>query len=134
MKKPVADFTKDSTRLDGLHPSCKECKRTRDNGKYANYRVKSNARHLKYRQNMNEFITSIKLKTGCVSCGENSHPALLEFHHSDPKEKDFNVGAMRKVSDKLRTEILKCICLCANCHRKVHLGLIDGDILPRVVI
>jgi hypothetical protein len=55
----------------------------------------------------------------------------LSAHHIDPTEKDFALGAAAssKVGvDKIRAELAKCICICENCHRKVHAGLIT--ILP----
>ena len=29
------------------------------------------------------------------------------------------------LKENLLKEIKKCVCLCANCHRKVHAGIID---------
>lgn len=62
---------------------------------------------------------------GCRKCGE-ADPACLDAHHLNPKEKDFGVGGTaggKKVSvAKLRQELAKCVCLCRNCHAKVHAG------------
>jgi hypothetical protein len=58
----------------------------------------------------------------CESCGE-SDPCCLDFHHKDPKEKDFALGDAIKTTqsiDRLKKEIAKCNILCANCHRKEH--------------
>jgi hypothetical protein len=56
-----------------------------------------------------------------MHCGFN-HPAALDFHHVDPKEKENNIH--RLVSDgrwaRVYEEIKKCIVLCANCHRLHH--------------
>lgn len=68
------------------------------------------------------FEEEILAKCKCEKCGEN-HPAVLDFHHKDPSEKEGNVGLMvyQKYSKK-RTlaEIAKCQVLCANCHRRHH--------------
>lgn len=57
----------------------------------------------------------------CTKCGF-SHIAALDFHHTDPTQKDGNIH--RFVSNgqftKVREEIKKCIVLCANCHRVHH--------------
>ena len=58
----------------------------------------------------------------CEDCGQN-HPATLEFHHTDPTQKDFNVSRLIAQSTSLRrlkVEMAKCVVLCANCHRIRH--------------
>src|SRR5205085_9755519 len=59
-----------------------------------------------------------KESLGCEVCGE-THPACLEFHHINPKEKRFSVGRLNDyLSVRLmKSEIAKCRLLCANCHR-----------------
>lgn len=72
---------------------------------------------------MGEWLNSLKIK--CVICGE-SEPVCLDFHHINPDEKKFTIGKHRnKSKENLLLEISKCICLCANCHRKLHAGLIN---------
>jgi hypothetical protein len=49
----------------------------------------------------------------------------LEFHHLDPKAKEFAIshdGITRSWS-KIQAELAKCVLLCANCHRETHTGL-----------
>lgn len=57
----------------------------------------------------------------CTVCGFG-HIAALDFHHTDPSQKDGNIH--RLVSNgqfkKVREEIKKCVVLCANCHRIHH--------------
>jgi hypothetical protein len=57
----------------------------------------------------------------CYGCGE-SDPVVLDFHHKDPTVKKFRLGiaAYRKSPEQIIEEILKCIALCANCHRREH--------------
>jgi hypothetical protein len=55
-------------------------------------------------------------------CGE-ADAACLDFHHSNPKEKEFEISnGVRSGYSKNRIleEIAKCDILCANCHRKLH--------------
>jgi hypothetical protein len=64
-----------------------------------------------------------KKKLKCERCPE-SHVACLEFHHKNPKEKEFAISELvnnRGWSIKrIKIEISKCIVLCSNCHRKEH--------------
>jgi len=60
--------------------------------------------------------------SGCAICKENSE-CCLEAHHRDPEKKDFSISKWfnRNVSeDRLKKELAKCICLCSNCHKKIH--------------
>jgi hypothetical protein len=61
---------------------------------------------------------------GCVVCGE-MEAACLDAHHVDPSEKDANVSSLAGQPVLLAEELKKCVCLCANCHRKLHAGLIN---------
>ncbi len=62
-----------------------------------------------------------KKTLACEVCGEN-HPACLDFHHRDPREKKFSVSTRRDrpSMSALLAEIAKCRVLCANCHRREH--------------
>ncbi len=72
------------------------------------------------RQRMDKF-RELKSKLKCNRCEEDD-AACLDFHHSNPNEKEYGVGAMAKdfAWDKVLAEIEKCEILCANCHRKEH--------------
>lgn len=64
------------------------------------------------------------LKIACVLCGEDC-ACCLEFHHRDPNEKDFTVTMhLSSGFAKIKAEIDKCVVLCANCHKKVHAGIV----------
>lgn len=56
---------------------------------------------------------------GCSVCGYNKCISALEFHHSDPSQKDptWRIGWSW---ERLKIEIDKCVLLCANCHREEH--------------
>jgi hypothetical protein len=57
----------------------------------------------------------------CNSCGNVFHPAIYEFHHKNPEEKDRDPSKMLCLSWKrLSSELEKCLLLCANCHRLQH--------------
>jgi hypothetical protein len=68
------------------------------------------------------FISELKAKSCCSRCPEND-PRCLDFHHINPKEKDFTIAEVCKRNwsmENICAEIEKCIILCANCHRKEH--------------
>ena len=45
----------------------------------------------------------------------------LEFHHENPKEKEFKLGSGNTMSWKeYKEEALKCILVCSNCHKEIH--------------
>lgn len=71
----------------------------------------------------------------CAICGYLRCRAALEFHHLDPKEKDFSFGnklANPRSWDVLVNEMRKCVMLCATCHREVHEGMTAlPDVFPR---
>ena len=62
-----------------------------------------------------------KASLKCVQCNFN-HPAALDFHHTDPSQKENLVSKL--VSNgcyaAAMEEVQKCTVLCANCHRIHH--------------
>ena len=76
----------------------------------------------KLRRRRVEWLEDYKRERGCVRCGE-THPACLQFHHRDPKQKLLELSlAIRKYwsMKRILEEIEKCDLLCANCHAKLH--------------
>ena len=62
----------------------------------------------------------------CGICGYNKCTRALEFHHINPKEKEFGFSGYRKNNWMLLVkELKKCVCICSNCHREIHEGLIN---------
>jgi hypothetical protein len=62
--------------------------------------------------------------TPCISCGE-SDPVVIDFHHLDETKKDKGISQMMQSNyslQKIQEELDKCVCLCSNCHRRVHAG------------
>lgn len=68
-----------------------------------------------------EFIA--KLGGKCCICGYCKNWAALDFHHTEPSEKEIKLDltSMGHFSQEtLDKEIEKCQLLCANCHRETH--------------
>ena len=57
----------------------------------------------------------------CRKCGYGKNITALEFHHiEDNKEFSLSSSTHNKSWDKIKSELDKCILLCANCHRDEH--------------
>ena len=66
-------------------------------------------------------IKLIEYKGGsCEKCNYNKSVSALQFHHLDPKEKDFQIGGSSYSFENLKKEVDKCILVCANCHIEIH--------------
>ncbi len=81
------------------------------------------------RDTFTKILLEIKTDVNCLHCGED-HPAVLDFHHPDPTDKEFTISTFafnNTPTDenvrKLKREISKCEVLCSNCHRKEHYRL-----------
>lgn len=82
-------------------------------------------------------VMAVAYKGGkCVCCGYNRYIGALEFHHTDPTQKDFGISASgyTRSWDSIMSELDKCVLVCANCHREIHSGILncpqiyDGDL------
>jgi hypothetical protein len=57
----------------------------------------------------------------CHFCKETYPDCVFEFHHLDHTEKDLQPSHMFHLKkETIEKEIVKCIMLCANCHRIEH--------------
>lgn len=66
----------------------------------------------------------LKCDMGCCVCGLKEG-CCLDFHHL--RDKKIEVGRLinnGRTDKYILEEISKCVVLCANCHRKVHAGII----------
>jgi hypothetical protein len=77
-------------------------------------------------------LKGIELLGGkCEICGYNKCVGALQFHHKDPKEKEFRISGISISWDKIKTELAKCALLCANCHMEIHHS---GNDIPDLLI
>lgn len=67
----------------------------------------------------------------CEGCYQIVAPAVFEFHHRNATEKEFGISktGVPVRWEKIVAELEKCVMLCANCHREVHAGYRDLDML-----
>lgn len=78
-------------------------------------------------------LKAIEYKGGkCSLCGYSRCFDALEFHHLDPLKKDFAISQYghSRSWERVKSELDKCVMVCANCHRELHAQLQ----LPRVTV
>ena len=105
---PTSYFWKQSKAKDGLNTWCKSC---------ITDGMREGARKRKRE--------AIELLGGkCQRCSGVFHPAVYDFHHKDPTEKETSIAILLQSYAvdhyKVQQELEKCILLCSNCHRVVH--------------
>jgi len=118
IEKPLEEFAK---RGDKLQSICKSCHNFYSHNHYLNNKQKYLDKAKRSDKKRKEWFEEYKQSLKCEKCGDNRW-YVLEFHHLDPTEKDFNVSnAITSYGrEKLLSEVKKCMVLCANCHREVH--------------
>jgi hypothetical protein len=62
--------------------------------------------------------------------------SLFEFHHWNAHEKKFGISrdGMSRPWEAIAEELLKCVMLCANCHREIHARVRVLERQSRVVL
>jgi len=74
----------------------------------------------------------------CWRCGYTrgrTGRRLLDFHHVDRGTKSFSLEARHVVNlswDRVLREMMKCVLLCANCHREVECGLVSAEEIAKI--
>ena len=89
--------------------------------RYADRRTYMIAAVRKRRRKVREM--AVQYKGGqCSRCGYKKCVEALEFHHLDSSQKDFGISAKGYTRSwaRVREEIEKCVLVCANCHRELH--------------
>lgn len=80
----------------------------------------------KTRHEIAELVVLFKAD-GCGLCDEKS-PCCLVAHHREPGGKDFNIGdactGKKYSARRVAAELEKCVCVCLNCHAKLHAGIV----------
>lgn len=95
-----------------------------DKRKYSDRRDALKKAVIKRRKKVKEL--AVEYKGGkCHICHYSKCIGALELHHIDPTQKSFGIGAKgyTRSWDKVRSELDKCVLLCANCHREVESGI-----------
>lgn len=122
----VEKFTKNSKHKDGLQSQCTKCKKQYNKDHYEKNKDAYIRRAKLWKRNYTEWYQAYKDTCICSICGEKEK-CCLDFHHHGKEGKDKSVAIIarqRSNKQKLLAEIKKCIVVCANCHRKIHAGII----------
>lgn len=85
--------------------------------------VKANGK--KYRDQIKDVVCEFK-SSGCLLCDE-AEVCCLDAHHA-VGTKEFNIGQAHRNGfspKRVRAELSKCVCVCSNCHRKIHAGILS---------
>ena len=70
-------------------------------------------------------LSSLFYAQGCRICEESTR-CCLDAHHTAPTEKKFSIYQAKNGNvsrAEMIQELEKCVCLCRNCHIKVHNGI-----------
>ena len=87
---------------------------------YLTWAVSESRRKLKFR--------AVEYKGGkCIKCRYVRCIAVLQFHHRDPKKKDFAISGIHMAWARLKIELDKTDLLCANCHIELHAEQSERD-------
>jgi len=94
-----------------------------DTRKYADRREYNIKAVGKRRRKLREMAVNL-LGGKCIVCGYCRDIKALDFHHLDETTKEFGLSdrGMTRSWEKTKKEVLKCVLLCANCHREIHSG------------
>lgn len=129
LQKELYSFHKKADNRDGFSNVCKSCHKEI---MHQHYLVATNSgvadmRRKKYLSITKKIISDFKT-SGCVVCGETT-PVCLDAHHRNPNEKDTyfadGICSAHVGPKRLKLELAKCICVCSNCHRKIHAKIIN---------
>lgn len=111
---------KSKKRLEMGEDKWKEHERERDHKKYLEWKKHHDKTYINNwkRQRKDQLV---KYKGGkCEICGYNKCIGALDFHHKNPKEKEFSMSKNSFSFEKCKKEADKCLLLCRNCHAEEH--------------
>lgn len=100
---------------------CRECQKEYRHQHYLLNQQKYINKAKQYRNDFINWFVGIKKTLKCEKCGDERY-WVLDFHHTDPKNKDLEISKLIHGcnKEKILSEMKKCVVLCANCHRDFH--------------
>ena len=122
-EKELTEFGNNKWNIkDGKSSYCKRCMKEYSKVDFVNKKEQYQKRMRLYKRQQIQWYRDLKASLECEKCGFK-HPAAIDFHHIDPKTKEFSIGSELyngKSIESIKEEMKKCIVLCANCHRIEH--------------
>jgi len=137
--KDCSEFHKQPSKKDGLHCYCKQCAIDGAKKSYNKNRDKILGKMIKSGRKkvikIQRIVQQIKARYGCYFCGEKNY-VCLDMHHLERQTKEKNISGYIATKSVLRLleELDKCICVCANCHRKIQYDNLDTSNVHPIVI
>lgn len=126
--KSFSDFNRSRSRKDKLRSYCKECEREHAREFYQNnpgpYKARAKEHKKLLKEYLQNFSDNYKVEKGCYFCKEKTL-CVLDYHHVEKGK-----PVTRQISNSyvaFERELNKCIVVCANCHRKIHHGMLKAD-------
>ena len=118
---PVANFSVNRAKKDGLQDNCRECQRQYLRDHYtknvAYYVAKAKAQKAKQYSDMRLMLKAMK-SAPCEDCGRSYPYWVMDFDHVTGT-KNFGIArALRTHLEDILAETKKCQIVCANCHRE----------------
>lgn len=124
-EKPLSQFSPDKRKKDGFRAECKQCGREQARAYYRRnpgpFKRRAKASRNRLREFLLQVADRIKAARGCALCGDSTLCVLDFHHHTEPGQP---VTRATQSYAAFQKELKKCVVLCANCHRKVHAGLL----------
>ena len=94
-----------------VHAKSRECYPRDDKSSIADNVSRNQATVARRRELLREFP--------CRACGIDE-PDVIQWHHVNPEDKLYEVTRGGVAEEKFWDEVLKCIPVCTNCHKKIH--------------
>lgn len=123
--RPLSGFNKSKYQIAGLRSYCQRCERKdvarwvrADPQRIVQIRKRAKVFNKAMRDELRDRSLRIK-QYGCRACVEKEL-CCLEFHHV--VKGDRVVANARRSVACFEREIVRCVVLCANCHKKAHAG------------
>ncbi len=120
------DLNEFSVRENGrLNSKCKSCVRVYSKAHYESNRkvhIQRRNENAKVSRKMKRDLLNEAKAVPCFDCGQSYPPWVMDFDHLG--DKLFNVSTMvnSRTIEEIRTEVMKCEVVCANCHRQRTYG------------
>ena len=125
VEKPYKDYHPNKQCVGGVTGTCRLCTNERKGAWYSDNRARRQSTENEVRRNLK--LKAIEYKGGkCEDCSNIYPPCVYQFHHLDPSEKDFHPSSVRNW-ERMKSEIDKCVMLCANCHMIRHYAGGDNE-------
>lgn len=118
--KKLSEFNFKNKERGIYQSNCRLCDKIIRKKSYEKNKKTTYERNKRNRIKAEKWFYEYKSKLKCNRCPQN-HPATLEFHHINPKNKKMSVANMvgDYTIERIIEEINKCEILCSNCH-KIH--------------